>query len=288
MAPPDPPELPAGAERAPRWPAWYAPAAFMAALVAVALVVAAMAGVFSALGGDADASTPGLTLAGTLVQDAAFVGAALGFTCLRIRPRAWHFGLRRTPLWPTVGWVVVAIVGFYSLAAVYTALVEPGGEQTVVEDLGADRGGLLLIASAVLVVGIAPVVEEFFFRGFFYGALRTRFGVWLAAVLDGALFGLIHYSGPDTLTILPPLAFLGVAFCLLYERTGSLYAPIAFHALNNTVAFAAQVEPAGRAVAVAVGVLTIGGCLGAARAQRERAPLPFGTRGWAGTRGAHA
>ena len=183
-APPAQPELPAGAEPAPRWPAWYAPAAFGVALVVVALLVAVMTGLLSALGGEVDDSTPGLNLAGTLVQDAAFVATALAFTRLRTRPRAWHFGLRRTRLWPTVGWTAVAIVGFYSVAAVYTALVEPGGEQTVVEDLGADRGGLLLLASAALVVGVAPVVEEFFFRGFFSGALRTRFGVWLAAVLD--------------------------------------------------------------------------------------------------------
>ena len=281
--PPVPPELPAGAEAPPRWPAWYSAAAFLSALVVTALVVAIAAAVFAALGGDTDGPTPGLTLFGTLVQDAAFIASGLAFASLKTRPRLWHFGLRRAPLWRTIGWTVVAIVAFYAVAAAYTALAEPTGEQTVVEDLGADRGGLLLLGGVVLVVGVAPVVEEFFFRGFFYGALRTRYGVWLAALLNGLLFGAIHYSGPDTLSILPPLAFLGIAFCLLYERTGTLYAPIAFHALNNTIAFSVQVEGDGRLLAIAVGTATIGGCALAGRAQRRRAPLPFGTRGWAGT-----
>ena len=281
---PERPELPAGAEPVPRWPAWYGMAAFLSALVFVALAVAVAAVVFGAAGGDTEGPTPGLTLVGTFIQDAAFIASALAFASLRARPRPWHFGLRRAPLWPTVGWTVLAIVAFYALAAAYTALVEPSGEQTVVEDLGADRGGLLLVASVLLVVGAAPVIEEFFFRGFFYGALRTRFGVWSAAALDGILFGAIHYSGPDTLSILPPLALLGVAFCLLYERTGTLYAPIAFHALNNAIAFSAQVDGDGRALGLVVGTLTIGACLAAGRAQRSRAPLPFGARGWAGTR----
>ena len=282
--PPDPPELPPGADPPPGWPAWYAPVAFIATLVFVAIAVAVIATAVVALGGDADSSSPGLTLAGTLVQDAGFAASAIAFASLRARPRLWHFGLRRAPLWPTIGWTFLAIAAFYALAAAYTALVEPSGEQTVVEDLGADRGGLLLVAGAVLVVGIAPVAEEFFFRGFFYGALRTRFGVWLAAALNGLLFGVIHYSGPDTLVILPPLGFLGFAFCLLYERTGTLYAPIAFHALNNMIAFSAQVDGDGPILGVAVGTLTISGCFLAARAQRERAPRPFGSRGWAGAR----
>ena len=282
--PPALPELPSGAEPAPRWPAWYGTAAFLSALVFVALTIAIAAATFGALGGDTDGPTPGLTLVGTFIQDAAFVASALAFASLTARPRLWHFGLRRAPLWPTVGWTAVAVVGFYALAATYTALVEPGGEQTVVEDLGADRGGVLLVASVLLVVGVAPVVEEFFFRGFFYGALRSRFGVWSAAALNGLLFGAIHYSGPDTLSILPPLAFLGFAFCLLYERTGTLYAPIAFHALNNAIAFSAQVDGDGRALGIVVGTLTIGACLAAGRAQRARAPLPFGARGWAGLR----
>ncbi|MGH2847001.1 MAG: lysostaphin resistance A-like protein [Thermoleophilaceae bacterium] len=280
---PTPPELTEDADRAPRWPAWYAPAAFGAALVVVAVTVAVLAAAVAAAGGEVDGSTPGLTVAGTLVQDATLVAAALVFASLRLRPRTWHFGLRRTSFWPALGWTVVAVVGFYLTAASYTAIVEPAGEQTVLEDLGAERGTLLLLMSAVLVVGIAPFAEELFFRGFFYGALRTRFGVWSAAGLNGLLFGAIHYSGPDTLGILPPLAVLGFVLCLLYERTGSLYPVIAFHSLNNAIAFAAQVGGTGALAALAVGCLATGGCLVAAGRQRH-APLPFGKRQWAGAR----
>ena len=40
------------------------------------------------------------------------------------------------------------------------------------QDLGADEGTLGRIAAGFMVICIAPVAEEFFFRGFFYRALR--------------------------------------------------------------------------------------------------------------------
>ena len=33
---------------------------------------------------------------------------------------------------------------------------------------------------------------------------------------------------------------LGVIFCLVYEKTGSLWPVVAMHALNNSIAYAVQ------------------------------------------------
>ena len=74
-----------------------------------------------------------------------------------------------------------------------------------------------------MVIVVAPIAEEFFFRGFFYRALRSRLGILAAAAIDGLVFGLIHFTGSDTLELLPILGALGFMFCLVYERTGTLY-----------------------------------------------------------------
>ena len=58
---------------------------------------------------------------------------------------------------------------------------------------------------------VAPVAEELFFRGFFYRALRTRLGVTSAALIDGAVFGALHFQGADTAIILPVIAVFGSA-----------------------------------------------------------------------------
>jgi hypothetical protein len=62
----------------------------------------------------------------------------------------------------------------------------------------------------------------------------------VAALIDGVVFGLIHVSDSETLLLAPVLAMLGFVFCLVYERTGSLYPPIALHALNNAIAYSVQ------------------------------------------------
>ena len=45
------------------------------------------------------------------------------------------------------------------------------------QDLGADEGTFGLIAAGFMVICVAPFAEEFFFRGFFYRALRSKFSV---------------------------------------------------------------------------------------------------------------
>ena len=237
--PPKPPELPDGL--APRWPAWYAGVGFLVALTGTLVAVGVVAAI---TGATSDEENPTFTIVATFIQGVVFVGTAVLFASFTRRPQPWHFGLRRVPFWQAVGWAALGMFCFYVFAAVYTAVVQPDAEQTVAQDLGADEGTFGMIAAGFMVVCVAPVAEEFFFRGFFYRALRSRFSVIVAAAIDGALFGVIHFdfSGSDALLILPPLAVLGFMFCLVYERTGSLYPVIALHALNNALAFGIQAE----------------------------------------------
>lgn len=137
-----------------------------------------------------------------------------------------------------MGWLLGVGGAFYVFLALYSALLSPDGDQDVLETLGTGEGFGFLLLSAVLVVVLAPFAEELLFRGFMYRCLRNRLKPVAAALVTGAIFGSIHYSGPETLELIPLLAVLGVAFCVLYERTASLYPAIALHAINNAVAFA--------------------------------------------------
>jgi hypothetical protein len=235
------PELPDGVEvRArPRWRPWTSWVALVAAF-AGALMGALVLGVLAAaLGASFEDPPPGVNIAGTVVQDLCLVGSALVFARLAGEPRPWQFGLRATRFWPAVGWMVVAWVAFYGFTAVWVAALGASpDEDDVVDKLGADRSTLALLAVAVLVTVVAPVAEEFFFRGFFFGALRNWRGLWPAAILSGAVFGGIHAGSSDA-AFLVPLGFFGMVLCLLYARTGSLYPCIVLHAANNAVAFGA-------------------------------------------------
>jgi membrane protease YdiL (CAAX protease family) len=96
----------------------------------------------------------------------------------------------------------------------------------------------------------------------------------LAAIMDGILFGAIHWDGSKAgLLILPPLGLLGFMFCLVFERVGSIFPVIALHSINNSIAFAAQAD--GGTVSAVLGPLMIVACV-AVPALMRPAPAPRG------------
>lgn len=214
------------------WPPWTAPVALISGLV-VAVVGALLVDVPAlALGVNVSAQhlPDGLQVADTAVQDAGFIFVAVFFAQMGGRgARAWQFGLRPTPLWRALGWVVLFGVGFLAFSLLWKVAVNPP-EEKVLEQIGTG------VLSAALTCVVAPIGEEFLFRGYIFTALRNWRGPWTAAVLTGLLFGLVHV-GSAPLLDLAPLAALGFVLCLLFRRTGSLYPCIALHSLNNSVAF---------------------------------------------------
>ena len=234
--PPDPPEVPEGPpELAPAWPAWTAPVALLAGFAATLFGGIVILGVGVAAGADLNDPPPAVNIAGTVFQDLALVASALLFARLVARPRAWQFGLRPAPLWSSVGWMVLTWLAFIAFSAAWVAALNIEERDDLPDELGADESTLALIVVAFLVTVVAPISEEFFFRGYFFTALRSWRGPWISAAVTGLVFGAIHtFSAP--VGYLVPLAMFGVGLCLLYWRTGSLYPCMALHAFNNSLA----------------------------------------------------
>ncbi|MFL5884909.1 MAG: CPBP family intramembrane glutamic endopeptidase [Thermoleophilaceae bacterium] len=271
-APPaGPPELPEGVTSFPRWPAWYGPVGLVCALVIATIAYLIVKSVAVATGANPDHDSHTVTLIAVILQDLILVATAVGLAALTRKPELWQFGIRRSRFWPTAGWAALGLLTFYVAAAAYAAVVHPHGQQKVAEDLGAKNGsGVAIAAAAFAVIVVAPACEEIFFRGFFYRALRTRLGVAAAAVIDGLVFGAIHAQGSPA-SVLPILALLGVIFCLVYERTGTIFSTIALHSINNTISYAATVHGGGGAAAVC-GAGMLAACVLVPRALPARAP----------------
>ncbi len=222
------------------WPPWTAPIALVGGLVLAALAGLAVDLPALALGVKISNSStpPGLAIADTFVQDLAFVLAAV--YCAHIGGRAvhsWQFGLRR----PGVGWrsasgmIVLLLVAFLVLSVIWSALLKPE-EEELLKQLGSNEGTALLLLSAGLTCVVAPICEEFLFRGFIFTALRNWRGTLPAAVITALLFGGVHAGSAPLLDLLP-LAALGFGLCLLYRYSGSLYPCFVAHSLNNSLAF---------------------------------------------------
>lgn len=86
-----------------------------------------------------------------------------------------------------------------------------------------------LIVYIVMVCIIAPVTEEFMFRGVLLHSLR-RYGDRLAIITTALFFGLLHGNMAQT-----PMAFiLGLVLGYIAVKTGSIWYPILIHFINNT------------------------------------------------------
>lgn len=88
-----------------------------------------------------------------------------------------------------------------------------------------------LLAMLLSVVLIAPVTEEFAFRGVMASILR-RWGDWPAILFSGLIFGMAHYSFQS----LPVVLTGGFVMAFLYVRTRNIWVSIAVHFANNLIA----------------------------------------------------
>jgi CAAX protease family protein len=258
LAPPDPPEVPEGIEvrRVPLWKPWSSVLALVAGLGGALVGGLVVYLVATIAGASVDDPPPAVNITATFLQDIAFIGAAIVFASMVARPRPWHFGLRETRVLPALGYVVAGYLVFIATAAAWSAALDLHEKDDVVDQLGANSSTVALVAVTVLVCVVAPIAEEFFFRGYFFGALRNWRGVWPAAVLTGLVFGGIHV-GSAPVGFLVPLAFFGFLLCLIYDRTRSLYPCMALHCINNSIAFGVGEHWGWEIPLVLIGSLTV-------------------------------
>lgn len=88
------------------------------------------------------------------------------------------------------------------------------------------------LSISILAVGIAPVVEEMFFRGLVQRSLEKRLGAAWGIGLASALFAAVHLLP----WVFPLHLFLGAVFGFAVYATRSLWAGVLLHAINNSVA----------------------------------------------------
>jgi hypothetical protein len=229
----------------PPWKPWTAFAALFGGLLlaTVGAVIVDLPALALGVKLTSSHTPPGITIADTFVQDVGFVAVAVWLAHLGgHRVRSWMFGLRR----PGVGWrsaaglVVLLLVVFIVISVVWSEATNPSREK-LLEQLGSNEGTLLLALSAGLTCVVAPICEEFLFRGYIFTALRNWHGTLPAALVTGLIFGGVHVGSAPALDLVP-LAALGFGLCLLYRFSGSLYPCMAAHALNNSLAFGSLEE----------------------------------------------
>lgn len=177
-----------------------------------------------------------LALANTLLVDAVAVAGAWWLFRRAGLAASAQRGLRGLP-WRKIrfslgSYLTCVPLFLFLLMAMAMALrllrVEPPPQAIFTMYMSEGRGAVLRLL-LLLAVLAGPVAEEIFFRGLVYRWLRFRLGVGPGLLVSAFLFALLH---TDPVAFLPILG-LGLLFGWVYERTGSLAAPIAIHMLHN-------------------------------------------------------
>jgi len=102
-------------------------------------------------------------------------------------------------------------------------------EQPWIQALMADRSSLLMLMPWLVLIG--PVSEEVFFRGYVFRRLFSSAGPRAAYLVSALLFALIHWHPVG----FPMYMLIGLVFCWVYQRTGSLWAPVFGHVIYNAL-----------------------------------------------------
>ena len=97
---------------------------------------------------------------------------------------------------------------------------------------GASTNPSSLILAFIAMCVLAPIAEEFVYRGVAFGYLK-KFGTAFAALSSSVFFGLAH-SNPEQIAY---AVVFGLVLCSVTNKTGNLKTAIMIHSLNNLVGY---------------------------------------------------
>jgi len=149
------------------------------------------------------------------------------------RVRAWGVGYGMG----LALYLVVAVGVGIALTLLFRAI--SGEDVQPPDQLSSNLTTLGKVGAAFLALVVAPVTEEFFFRGMLFRSVRDRRGFLVGALVSSLVFGLFHFipGSPlrDNLLLMSVMVFTGFGLCFIYERRGTIVANIGAHMAFNTI-----------------------------------------------------
>lgn len=122
--------------------------------------------------------------------------------------------------------VIIAAVG--GLASLF--FLDRESDTGLIPDNAATAAVVCFVAYTTV---IAPLFEEFFYRGLLFQSLRARRGTWWAAGVSSLWFALAHLDFNPV--AVADRMLIGIGLCWLFARTGRLLPGMLAHSINNGV-----------------------------------------------------
>lgn len=197
------------------------------------------------------------TMIFSMISGLLTIAVVLAFYLIRRKKLSEALMLRPVPA-PTLLTAASLAPALYFLVTTGLALLpEKWIDSYIDASSGIDSGTFF---GVIAVVFVAPIVEEFIFRGLVMNRLSRVMPGWLAVVLSAATFGACHGH-----PVWFAYAFvLGAVFGFVDLRAGSIWPSIlghvAFNAIGQIFTFIPETEE-GTEVVIAMGVLLVVGII---------------------------
>jgi len=178
----------------------------------------------------------------TIILDLAFLFVILKFVRVDHRKKLSDLGLSMKNLGKNIFYGIsgyagvippILIVGVLVYILLNFLKIKPP-PQPIIGLFLAEKNLALILVSSLIASVFGPIIEEIFFRGVMYNAVKRKLGVFRAILITSALFSFLHTHAFEYFLVgFIPIMILGMALAYLYEKTGSLIPSITLHVLNN-------------------------------------------------------
>lgn len=154
-----------------------------------------------------------------------------------------NFGFRKVKILKALGLILSGYLMFLGITFIVSIIivffnVKIPGYQIQREIIPLFGTGITsLIIAGVMIVIIAPIVEEIFFRGFLLRSLSNKVGLIYGSIISASIFAIFHLQLQNII----PIFILGLIINSIVIKSKSLWPAIGFHIFNNTLVFIIEI-----------------------------------------------
>ena len=178
----------------------------------------------------------------TIILDLIVLSVILGFLWNIHRKKLASLGFAKENMAKNIfygvsGYVAVVpliiIIGILAYIALNFLKLKPPPQPIVGLFLAEKSAGLIFVSTLIAAI-FGPIIEEIFFRGVMYNAVKRKLGIFWVILITSILFSFLHVHALEYFLVgFIPIMILGIVLAYLYEKTGSLIPSITLHILNN-------------------------------------------------------
>lgn len=185
-----------------------------------------------------------LVIAGVFLAQSIILLVPVAILAIK-KERKWKwqsFGFNRLKFFEHFGMAVQGYVIYLGIVVLVTSLIVFGGlkipgyqiPEPILPIFGSTN--IAYAIAAVIIIGLAPLLEEVFFRGFVLQGLVNKMGRAAGAIATALLFAVLHLQFSNFI----PIFILGLILSFLFIRAKSIWPCIWFHIINNIIAFSIE------------------------------------------------